>query len=94
MNAKLILGETFSPRIIVGTLLVMIGAVFVAIFGVAEEGEQGLEELLVLWKRPPFLAFFLVVITTTLIALGGVSVFHPHSLCAHVHRGTPGGSAD
>ena len=72
--ARLILGDRFGARMVGGTTLVAAGAVLIAVFGVVEEAEHSIEELLSLWGRPAFLAFFWVVIGLTLIVLGVVSL--------------------
>lgn len=72
--ARLILGDRFGARMVGGTTLVAAGAVLIAVFGVVEEAEHSIEELLRLWGRPAFLAFFWVVIGLTLIVLGVVSL--------------------
>lgn len=56
--ARLILGDTFGKQAILGTALVAGGAVLIAVFGVVPEEEHSLDDLLRLWARPAFLAFF------------------------------------
>lgn len=73
--ARLILGDRFGARMVAGTALVAAGAVLIAVFGVVEEREHSIDELLLLWGRPAFLAFFWVVIGLTLIVLVVVSVW-------------------
>lgn len=73
--ARLILGDRFGVRMVGGTALVGAGAVLIAVFGVVEEGEHSIEELLVLWSRPAFLAFFCIVIGLTFVVLIIVSMF-------------------
>lgn len=71
--AKVLLGDSFGRRTILGTALVGLGATGIAVFGVVEEGEHPLEEILRLWRRPAFLAFFWTVLGLTLIVLVLVS---------------------
>ncbi|WVQ99497.1 hypothetical protein IAU59_006632 [Kwoniella sp. CBS 9459] len=79
--ARLMLGDTFGPTWIGGTALVAVGAVLIAVFGVVEEGEHNLDELLRLFARGPFVGFFSVMsVATALVLLAA------HSASWHVHR--------
>ncbi|OCF32939.1 hypothetical protein I316_05276 [Kwoniella heveanensis BCC8398] len=79
--ARLMLGDTFGPTWIGGTALVAVGAVLIAVFGVVEEGEHNLDELLRLFKRGAFVGFFSVMsVATALVLLAA------HSASWHVHR--------
>lgn len=69
----MILGDTFGISAIGGTALVSVGAVLIAIFGVVQEEEHSLDEVLRLWKRGPFLAFFGVLVAAVVIVLVIVS---------------------
>jgi hypothetical protein len=71
--ARLLLGDYFGSRTAVGTLMVALGAVGIAVFGVVQEEEHTLEEILRLWKRPAFVAFFSVVTAAVVVVLLGVS---------------------
>ena len=71
--ARAILGDTFGVASAGGTALVAIGAVLIAVFGVVPEEEHGLDELLVLFGRPAFVAFFTIIGVITLAVLLGVS---------------------
>jgi len=57
----------------VGTVLVALGAVLIAVFGVVQEEEHSLDELMKLWRRGPFLAFFLTMVAMVVIVLTSVS---------------------
>lgn len=74
--AHVILGEGFSNSMMVGTVLIATGAVLIAIYGVVPDGNHSLDELLALWKRPAFVAFFsvvcLLVVTVLVVAHIGV----------------------
>jgi hypothetical protein len=70
--ARLILGDMFGPASIMGTALVAVGAVLIAVFGVVDEKEHSLDDLLELWARPAFLAFFGVVAAVTVLVLVAV----------------------
>lgn len=56
--ARLILGDVFSPWMILGTLLIAGGAVLIAVFGIVPEQTRSLEDLLELFRRPTFVAYF------------------------------------
>ena len=43
---------------ILGTLLIAGGAVLIAIFGIVPEPTRSLEDLLALFRRPTFVAYF------------------------------------
>lgn len=79
VNAKLLLHDGFGRQTIIGTVLVITGAVLVAVFGAVDEEKHGLDELLVLWRRPAFLTFFLLVIASTALVLFVVS--DQNSIC-------------
>ncbi|WVF71370.1 hypothetical protein IAT40_006174 [Kwoniella sp. CBS 6097] len=79
--ARLMLGDTFGPTWIGGTGLVALGAVLIAVFGVVDEGEHNLDELLRLFRRGAFVGFFSVMsVATALVLLAA------HSASWHVHR--------
>jgi drug/metabolite transporter (DMT)-like permease len=81
--ARMILGDQFGGRAIIGTGLVAIGAVLIAVFGVVPEGEHRLEELLVLFSRSAFLAFFSVVGSLTFLVIIAVSVAYIARVSMH-----------
>ena len=56
--ARLLLGDVFSPWMILGTLLIAGGAVLIAVFGIVPEPTHSLEDLLRLFNRPAFVAYF------------------------------------
>ncbi|KAL6309955.1 hypothetical protein BKA93DRAFT_722247 [Sparassis latifolia] len=56
--ARLLLGDVFSPWMFIGTFLIAGGAVLIAIFGIVPEPTHSLEDLLVLFSRPVFVAYF------------------------------------
>ncbi|KAG7450521.1 uncharacterized protein BT62DRAFT_927801, partial [Guyanagaster necrorhizus] len=56
--AHLILRDVFSPWMILGTLFIAGGAVLIAIFGIVPETTRSLEDLLGLFRRPAFVAYF------------------------------------
>ena len=73
--ARLILGDRFGKRTIAGTALVAVGATLIAVFGVVQEEEHGIQELLRLWARPAFLGFFGSVVGLTGVVLVIVRVY-------------------
>ncbi|RDX55843.1 hypothetical protein OH76DRAFT_1396195 [Lentinus brumalis] len=56
--ARLLLGDVFSPWMVLGTLLIAGGAVLIAVFGIVPEPTRSLEDLLRLFNRPAFVAYF------------------------------------
>ncbi|KAI0639420.1 hypothetical protein C8Q77DRAFT_1043895 [Trametes polyzona] len=56
--ARLLLGDVFSPWMAIGTLLIAGGAVLIAVFGIVPEPTHSLEDLLRLFNRPAFIAYF------------------------------------
>lgn len=67
--AHLILGDVFSPWMILGTLFIAGGAVLIAIFGIVPEPTRSLEDLLGLFRRPAFVAYFSLLGAVVLISL-------------------------
>lgn len=71
--AHMLLGDKFGMSWVIGTALVAGGAVMIAVFGVVPDEEHGLDELLLLLKRGPFVAFFTIVLTAVAAVLAVVS---------------------
>ncbi|KAF8640532.1 hypothetical protein AX17_000194 [Amanita inopinata Kibby_2008] len=67
--ARIILGDVFSPWMVLGTLFIASGAVLIAVFGVVPEPTHSLEDLLVLFSRPAFVAYFSILGTLVIICL-------------------------
>ncbi|BEJ13058.1 hypothetical protein CspHIS471_0302320 [Cutaneotrichosporon sp. HIS471] len=67
--AHVLLGESFTSAMLLGTVFIATGAVLIAIFGVVQDGNHSLDELLHLWARGPFIAFFAVVCLAVLLVL-------------------------
>ncbi|KAF8905578.1 hypothetical protein CPB84DRAFT_1844980 [Gymnopilus junonius] len=59
--ARLLLGDVFSPWMILGTILIAGGAILIAYFGIVPEQTRSLEDLLALFRRPTFIAYFSVL---------------------------------
>jgi hypothetical protein len=56
--ARFLLGDVFSLWMILGTSLIAGGAVLIAVFGIVPEPTRSLEDLLELFGRPVFVAYF------------------------------------
>jgi hypothetical protein len=74
--ACFILGDALSIWMILGTLLIAGGAVLIAIFGIVPEFTHSLEDLLVLFSRPVFVAYFTLLGFAVLVCLAIVSSAH------------------
>ncbi|CAO3599787.1 unnamed protein product [Absidia cylindrospora] len=59
--ARLVLGDPFATRTIMGTTLIVLGAMLVAGFGVVPEPNHTLQDLIQLYKRPSFIIYFTLV---------------------------------
>ena len=57
-----------------GTVLIASGAVLIAIFGIVPEPTHSLEDLLLLFERPAFIAYFSVLGVSVLLCLVIVSI--------------------
>ena len=73
--ARIILGDVFSPWMILGTILIAGGAVLIAIFGIVPEPKRSLEDLLALFSRPAFLIYLSILGSLVLICLFIVRFF-------------------
>ncbi|KAH9065742.1 hypothetical protein EDB87DRAFT_1679456 [Lactarius vividus] len=67
--ARFILGDVFSLWMVLGTLLIAGGAVLIAIFGIVPEPTHSLEDLLILFSRPTFVAYFSLLGFAVLVCL-------------------------
>lgn len=74
--ARFILGDVFSPWMVLGTILIAGGAVLIAIFGIVPEPTHSLQDLLELFQRPPFIVYF---------SLLGLGVFLSLVLVRNIH---------
>ncbi|KAI8391226.1 uncharacterized protein BYT42DRAFT_556104 [Radiomyces spectabilis] len=90
--ARLVLGDPFTARTVLGTSLIVVGAVLVGGFGVVPEPKHSLQDLIKLYKRPAFIAYFAVIETFTCLGLLVTHVLeygmnkkkpHPHGLWSH-----------
>ncbi|CAO3653056.1 unnamed protein product [Cunninghamella blakesleeana] len=69
--ARVVLGDPFSRRSIIGTFFIVIGALLVGLFGVISEPDHDIEDLIRLYKKPGFIAYFSVLetfIVTSILA--------------------------
>ena len=71
--ARLILGDIFSKFMVLGTLLIVAGAVLIARFGIVPEPTHSLEDLLALFARDAFVIYFSLLGATLFIVLAAVS---------------------
>lgn len=72
--ARLILGDVFSPWMLLSTLCIAGGAVLIAVFGIVPEPNHSLEDLLALFSRPAFVVYFSLLGVFTVVCLVVVSV--------------------
>ena len=73
--ARLILGDVFSPWMVISTLCIAGGAVLIAVFGIVPEPTRSLEDLLALFNRPAFIVYFSLLGAFTVVALVIVSLY-------------------
>ena len=67
--ARFLLGDVFSPWMILGTLLIAGGAVLIAVFGIVPEPTRSLEDLLELFRRPAFIVYFTILGAFVVVSL-------------------------
>jgi drug/metabolite transporter (DMT)-like permease len=67
--ARFLLGDVFSPWMVLGTLLITGGAVLIAWFGIVPEPTRSLEDLLELFRRPVFAIYFSLLGFVVVVAL-------------------------
>ncbi|KAG2223574.1 hypothetical protein INT45_001656 [Circinella minor] len=67
--AKIVLGDPFTLKTITGTMLIVIGAMLVAGFGVVPEPNHSLQDLIRLYKRPSFVVYFAIIESFTCLGL-------------------------
>ena len=65
----MLLGDAFSIWMVLGTLFIAGGAVLIAVFGIVPEPTHSLEDLLVLFSRPAFVAYFSLLGVLTVVCL-------------------------
>ena len=69
----MILGDPFSAKSVIGTLLIVLGAVLIAIFGVVPSQHHSLEDLVALYKNGAFIVYFSLLNATALALLGVIT---------------------
>ncbi|KAF9376696.1 hypothetical protein CPB97_010659 [Podila verticillata] len=69
--ARLLLGDVFSRQSAIGTMLILLGAIMIGLFGVVPEPSHSLEDLIELWKRPAFIIYFSLIELTVVSLLVG-----------------------
>ncbi|KAG0345953.1 hypothetical protein BG004_002744 [Podila humilis] len=67
--ARLLLGDVFSRQSAIGTMLILLGAIMIGLFGVVPEPSHSLEDLIALWKRPAFIIYFSLIELTVVSLL-------------------------
>lgn len=80
--ARFLLGDVFSPWMILGTVLIAGGAVLIAVFGIVPEPTHSLEDLLQLFRRPAFVAYFSLLGAFVAISLITVRLLVPFALAS------------
>ncbi|EIE86544.1 hypothetical protein RO3G_11255 [Rhizopus delemar RA 99-880] len=70
LAAKFVLGDPFGFRKLVGTCFIVFGTLLLGIFGVVTEPDHDIDDLIRLYKKPGFIAYFstleLLIVTTAL----------------------------
>ncbi|CAO3640936.1 unnamed protein product [Mucor fragilis] len=59
--AKIVLGDPFKRNTVIGTLLIVIGALLVGLFGVIPEPDHDIDDLIRLYRKPAFIAYFSIL---------------------------------
>ncbi|KAF9526487.1 hypothetical protein CPB83DRAFT_857899 [Crepidotus variabilis] len=67
--ARLLLGDLFSPWMVLGTIFIAGGAILIAVFGIVPEQTRSLEDLLALFTRPTFIVYFSILGFVTVVCL-------------------------
>ncbi|KAF9428229.1 hypothetical protein BGZ94_003050 [Podila epigama] len=87
--ARLLLGDVFSRQSAIGTVLILLGAIMIGLFGVVPEPSHSLEDLIALWKRPAFIIYFsFIELTVVGLVVGNRIVEHAlrKNASAHLHE--------
>ncbi|CAO3649254.1 unnamed protein product [Mucor hiemalis] len=59
--AKIVLGDPFKKKTVIGTLLIVVGALLVGLFGVIPEPDHDIDDLIRLYRKPAFIAYFSIL---------------------------------
>ncbi|KAI0217317.1 hypothetical protein L0F63_002541, partial [Massospora cicadina] len=87
--AKLMLGDPGSWQAGVGTLVILLGALLVGGFGSLNESDRSLDDLLILYGRPQFIAYFAAQDAMILIAMVW-NAFNAHHIDSATRLGAYG----
>ncbi|KAI8380907.1 uncharacterized protein BYT42DRAFT_564649 [Radiomyces spectabilis] len=80
--ARLILGDPFTTKSVLGTLLIAIGALLVGLFGVIQEPNHSLEDLIQLYKKPAFIIYFSIMeaVIVSMMVITHLMEYRYHSM--------------
>ncbi|OZJ06683.1 hypothetical protein BZG36_00434 [Bifiguratus adelaidae] len=67
--ARVILGDPFTKQTALGTILTAVGAMLIGLFGYVPEPTHSLDDLIYLWSRPAFIAYFAVLEVVIMVGL-------------------------
>ncbi|SRR5258708_2714736 len=67
--ARMILGDLFSKYMAGGTLFIVLGAILIGVYGIVPEPTHSLNDLLRLFRRSTFVAYFSLLGVTVLAIL-------------------------
>ncbi|KAI8997038.1 hypothetical protein BDB01DRAFT_769613 [Pilobolus umbonatus] len=71
--AKLVLNDPFSRKTVIGTFFIVVGALFVGLFGVIREPDHDINDLIRLYRKPAFIAYFSII---EFLIVAGILVTH------------------
>lgn len=69
MHCKPRLLTLLLKHMLIGTFLILLGAIMIGLFGVVPEPSHSLEDLIELWKRPAFIIYFSLIELTVVSLL-------------------------
>ncbi|KAI7862170.1 hypothetical protein BDF14DRAFT_1736850 [Spinellus fusiger] len=69
MAANVVLGDPLSRRSVIGTVLIVAGALLVGGFGVLNEPNHSLEDLIQLYKKPGFIVYFSILESAVVVTM-------------------------
>ncbi|KAI7884735.1 uncharacterized protein EV154DRAFT_522077 [Mucor mucedo] len=71
--AKIVLGDPFLKKTVIGTFLIVVGALLVGLFGVIPEPDHDIDDLIRLYKKPAFIAYFSIL---EFVIVSGLFITH------------------
>lgn len=74
--ARILLGDMFSPWMVIGTLFIAGGALLIAFFGIVPEPTHTLDDLLRLLGRTSFVVYFTLLVAAIFVCLVIVRMEH------------------